>query len=275
MGNLGLRHAAVISRDLRRSLKFYCDVLGFEPYHTADADWAMVSLAGTTLSFLRVPPSTLPLNPPLKSGNFHPSHLGLTVASPEDVDLARQKMIDRGFTPPPATQHRDGSYGFYCADPDGNQLEIIFIPAAPSAPVNAPISGRVPAIRGVLLLAHGSADPDWRAPFERLLKLFRLNAPHLPTELGYMEFAQPDFLEAARRLVTEKYCAEITVIPTFMSSGGHVAYDVPALIEQGRGMFQKVRWSLQPALGEAPEVQEAMLQVAIARLRPGSYATLP
>ncbi len=264
LNGFGLRHAAIISRDLKRSLDFYCGVLGFEAYHVTDPDWAMVSLSGTTLSFLRVPAST-PVLSPSQSPTFHPSHLGFTVQSPSAVDLARGKLVDSGHAPAPASRHRDGSYGFYCMDPDGNQLEIIFIPAIPAADPLQPVSGRMPTLRGALLLAHGSIDPVWRAPFEGLLQLFRLNAPGFRVELGYMEFAQPTFMEVADAMAAD--CAEITVVPLFMSSGGHVAYDVPVLVERARRAYPKIRWFQQSALGEDPIVQEALIQASIARIK--------
>ena len=264
LNGFGLRHAAIISRDLRRSLDFYCGVLGFEAYHVTDPDWAMVSLSGTTLSFLRVPAST-PVLSPSKSPAFHPSHLGFTVQSPSAVDLAREKLLENGHAPAPASRHRDGSYGFYCSDPDGNQLEIIFIPAVPETDSQKPVSGRMPTPRGVLLLAHGSIDPVWRAPFEDLLALFRLNASGFRVELGYMEFAQPTFMEVAEAMAAD--CPEITVVPLFMSSGGHVAYDIPVLVERARRTFPKTRWFQQSALGEDPIVQEALIQASIARIK--------
>lgn len=76
---LGLRHAAVPVSDLKRAVKFYCDVLGFAPYHTTDTDWAMVRHAGTTVSLVKTPSHAV-LSPPPKPGH-HPAHLGFLLDS--------------------------------------------------------------------------------------------------------------------------------------------------------------------------------------------------
>lgn len=136
--SLGIRHAAVPAKDLKRAVAFYTDVLGFDPYHTADQDWAMVHRAGTSLSLLLLPKrlqsdtdSTQSAQPRVGKLGVHPSHLGLILDSREEVDQWNRRLKDAGIpavgTP---TLHRDQSYGFYLLDSEGNQLEIIFIPLA-------------------------------------------------------------------------------------------------------------------------------------------------
>ena len=77
---MGLRHAALPVRDLKRAVQFYVETLGFDPYLITDSDWAMVSLHGTTLSLVpyheenRARPKS------------HPAHVGVTFSTREKVD---------------------------------------------------------------------------------------------------------------------------------------------------------------------------------------------
>lgn len=105
-------------------MRFYCDVLGFKISLSGDADWAMLELAGTTLSLIKVgsDPKRSTSAPVIGT---HPSHLGIVAADRKAVDEIYAR-IGKDLTPPKI--HRDQSYGFYLRDPDDNSLEVIFIP---------------------------------------------------------------------------------------------------------------------------------------------------
>lgn len=61
-------------------------------------------------------------------------HIGFIVASPEDVDLWYDYLVEQNVPIKKAPRtHRDGARSFYCTDPDTNVVQIIFHP---------PISGR-------------------------------------------------------------------------------------------------------------------------------------
>lgn len=47
-------------------------------------------------------------------------------------------------------------------------------------------------MRAVLLLAHGSRDPAWKAPFERLREKVAARAPGTPVEDAHLEHTAPD-----------------------------------------------------------------------------------
>jgi sirohydrochlorin cobaltochelatase len=48
----------------------------------------------------------------------------------------------------------------------------------------------------------------------------------------------------------------------FLGAGGHVRRDLPRLLETLQQQHPQVRWSLQPAIGEAQAVIEAMARQA-------------
>jgi sirohydrochlorin cobaltochelatase len=258
--SLGLRHAALPVTDLQRSLKFYCDVLGFSPYHVSDADWVMVSQSGTTLSLIRV--ANLP--PQNDTGGTHPGHLGVVVETPKEVDQAHSRLSQSGLSVGKPKLHRDGSYGFYFRDPDQNALELIFIPAHAHLQTNP--SGA--PTQGALLLGHGSRDPRWGEPFQALLESCRRHASESVWELAWMEFANPTLLEAAEALLkNHPSLTSIEVIPVFLSSGGHVAHDLPQLLDEVRKQHPQVTFRMGQALAESALVRETLAQAAVARLR--------
>lgn len=128
----GVTHVAVPAHNLSRAVNFYCSALGFSPFDTSDHDWAMVHLGQTSVSFFQVP-SNLD-GSSLKSDSKY-RHFGITVPSAAEVDewhgrLQKEKSVgffqSKDLGQPKV--HRDGSYGFYLQDSEGNALEIIWIP---------------------------------------------------------------------------------------------------------------------------------------------------
>jgi sirohydrochlorin cobaltochelatase len=117
---------------------------------------------------------------------------------------------------------------------------------------------------GVLWIAHGSADPQWRATFEQLAAQFQHHAPQIPFALSYMEFCSPTASEAAKQLIeTHPDLKAIRLIPLFFSNGGHVSKDIQKLAVELKAEFPDVQWSMTQAMGENRVVQDAILSQSI------------
>jgi sirohydrochlorin cobaltochelatase len=121
--------------------------------------------------------------------------------------------------------------------------------------------------QALLLFAHGARDARWALPFEDVARRIALQSPHTPVALAYLEFLEPNLVEAARRLA-EDGCTEVSIVPLFLGAGGHVRKDLPQLLEQLSARYPRVAWHLQPAIGEAERVVQAMADAALALLGP-------
>ncbi len=120
--------------------------------------------------------------------------------------------------------------------------------------------------QALLLFAHGARDARWAAPFIEIARRVAAQAPHTQVALAYLELLQPNVVEAARQLV-EAGCTEVSVVPLFLGTGGHVRNDLPLLIEQLRARYPQVRWQLHPAIGETDRVMQAIADASIEMLR--------
>ena len=86
-----------------------------------------------------------------------------------------------------------------------------------------------------------------------------------PIELAYLEIMQPTLDEAVGRLVDEG-AAAITVFPLFMAQGGHLKQDLPRLVASIRAQRPHVPIALESAIGEVPELLEAIAGWVMARV---------
>jgi sirohydrochlorin cobaltochelatase len=112
-------------------------------------------------------------------------------------------------------------------------------------------------MRGIVLFAHGARDPEWARPFEEIRDRVRASRPEYPIALAYLEIMSPALEEAIASLAAEG-ASSITVFPLFMAQGGHLKEDLPRILSAIRLQYPHLPISLESALGEAPEVLNAI-----------------
>jgi sirohydrochlorin cobaltochelatase len=107
---------------------------------------------------------------------------------------------------------------------------------------------------GLVLVAHGSRDPEWARPFERIAAILHDKLPALAIGLAFLEHG-PSLEEVVAALVA-KGAGSIRVVPVFFGRGGHVKDDLPRLVAAAARSDVKLR--LDPSIGEQPQVIEAI-----------------
>ena len=112
-------------------------------------------------------------------------------------------------------------------------------------------------MRGIVLFAHGARDPEWARPFEEIRRRLAASRPECPVELAYLDFMRPTLEEAIASLV-EGGAPAITVFPLFMAQGGHLKQDLPRILDAIRASHPRVPIALEPAIGDVPEILEAI-----------------
>jgi sirohydrochlorin cobaltochelatase len=122
------------------------------------------------------------------------------------------------------------------------------------------------SVPGFILFAHGARDPAWAQPFEAVRAHVQQLRPDTQVVLAFLEFMTPTLPEAARQLAAQG-CTDIQVVPLFLGAGGHVRKDLPQLMQTLAQQHPGVHWTLQPAIGEDPDVIAAMAGV-VARMSP-------
>jgi sirohydrochlorin cobaltochelatase len=110
---------------------------------------------------------------------------------------------------------------------------------------------------GIVLFAHGSREPAWAAPFERIAG--QLSGKFF-VELAYLERMKPSLDEAVTALVA-RGAKRIRVVPLFLGVGGHIREDLPKLADAARARHPGVEIVLERTIGEREEITDAIAAV--------------
>jgi len=123
-GLKGMRHIALKVRDIGRSRKFYQEILGMDVVWEPDAQNVYLSSGCDNIAIHEVPESFL------KSAEERQlDHLGFVVESIKRVEELEAQFRSQGVKIiHPFKIHRDGSASFYCADPDGVVIQMLYEP---------------------------------------------------------------------------------------------------------------------------------------------------
>lgn len=119
----------------------------------------------------------------------------------------------------------------------------------------------------VVLVAHGSPDPDWRRPLEQLHARLTADLAQ-PVALAYLA-QEPTVAEVVAELVAGGH-RHLIVIAALLSPGGrHVKRDIPSAVDEARAAHPDAHIELVPgALGDDDGVIAALATATLSRLQP-------
>lgn len=126
----GLRHIALFIQNFEACLDFYTKLLGMKIEWQPDADNIYLTSGNDNLALHRAPL------------NFQPAqyqkldHIGFIIDEMAEVDVWYEffKTHKVPIKTAPRT-HRDGARSFYCQDPDGNTIQMIYHPPLAKGPL--------------------------------------------------------------------------------------------------------------------------------------------
>jgi sirohydrochlorin cobaltochelatase len=116
--------------------------------------------------------------------------------------------------------------------------------------------------QAVILFAHGSRDPLWRAPIEAVAQRVRLLAPTTLVRCAYLELCEPDLPTATQALVHEGV-THLRVLPIFFGMGRHTREDLPELIQALRKQHPALQIDVRPTAGESTELLDLLAWQAL------------
>lgn len=123
-GLKGMRHIALKVRSAAQSKLFYQNIFGMDVVWEPDAQNVYLSSGCDNIAIHEVAASFLQT-----AEEKQLDHLGFVVESIERVRELESEFRSQGVTiVHPFKVHRDGSASFYCADPDGVIIQMLYEP---------------------------------------------------------------------------------------------------------------------------------------------------
>ncbi len=120
---LGLHHVALRVVDLAACERFYVDLMGMTVEWRPDPDNVYLTGGTDNLALHREDA----ISGDAQTGAL--DHVGFVLRRADHVDAWHAYLVARGVTIVAAPRtHRDGARSFYCLDPDGNRVQVIFHP---------------------------------------------------------------------------------------------------------------------------------------------------
>lgn len=114
----------------------------------------------------------------------------------------------------------------------------------------------------LILIAHGSRRPEWRASVEGLVKLLQTDIGRDAVQLAYMDCTPPALMDVVSEAVRQGV-KRIRVLPLFLTAEGHVDRDIQPLVEEARESYAAVVLELLPPVGKHPMFLELLKTIAI------------
>lgn len=122
-----------------------------------------------------------------------------------------------------------------------------------------------------VLLAHGSRDPQWQAPFEVIAERIKSKDKENKSkdeatriELSFMELSEPSLENTCQALVKDGY-QEINIYPIFFAAGRHLRVDVPKQLQEIEEKLG-ITTHLHPPVGQEEIVQDAITKVILKQI---------
>jgi catechol 2,3-dioxygenase-like lactoylglutathione lyase family enzyme len=123
-GVKGMRHIALKVRDIAKAKSFYKTILGMNVVWEPDPENVYLSSGNDNIALHQVTPGFAST-----AAEQHLDHFGFIVESIERVQELEEQFRCAGVTiVHPFKIHRDGSASFYCADPDGIVIQMLYEP---------------------------------------------------------------------------------------------------------------------------------------------------
>jgi sirohydrochlorin cobaltochelatase len=117
-----------------------------------------------------------------------------------------------------------------------------------------------PSQHAILLFAHGSSDPMWAQPFEKILENVREQTA-LPVALAYLERMTPSLADAVGGFAA-RGVENVALVPLFLAVGSHMRNDLPVMVREAEARFG-VTIAVCSTIGESPDMAASIATWAI------------
>lgn len=114
----------------------------------------------------------------------------------------------------------------------------------------------------IILFAHGARDARWALPLQQLQRALALARPQTSVQIAFLDLQEPNLAEALATLAAAG-CRRIDVAPIFWSQAGHVAQDLPQIVQKFAAREPGIDIRVLPVLSELPGMEQFVVQAIL------------
>ena len=125
----------------------------------------------------------------------------------------------------------------------------------------------------IILFAHGSRDPLWRAPLEAVASAITAKHPGIPVRCAYLELCAPDLPTVATEIIAARATIQrasglndainVRIVPLFLGMGKHAREDLPELVSALRAAHPQAHFEVMQTVGEDARVTALLADIAL------------
>ena len=112
----------------------------------------------------------------------------------------------------------------------------------------------------VVLLAHGSSDPNWKNPFIELTKETLREGDFRKVSLAFFELEKPSLEDMIAKLHTEGE-KNIFIFPVLLANGYHLKVDLPKRLRLLNEKYADLEFATGSALIEQLNVRKSISEL--------------
>ena len=115
---------------------------------------------------------------------------------------------------------------------------------------------------GVVVLAHGSRDPLWRAPVEAVARQIATQDSKVAVVCAYLELCEPSLATACQNLI-EQGVTHVRILPLFFGMGKHAREDLPEWVTDLQAIYPHITFERLSPAGEDPRLTALLARIAL------------
>lgn len=113
----------------------------------------------------------------------------------------------------------------------------------------------------LILVAHGSPDPNWRASVESMTQALQAGVGPDRVRLAYMDHTPPTLGDVVAE-AAQTGVIRVRVLPLFLANEGHVDRDIRPVVNELRRVHPTMDIEFLPALAHHPAFREFIAALA-------------
>ncbi|WP_248930098.1 sirohydrochlorin chelatase [Paenibacillus hamazuiensis] len=125
-------------------------------------------------------------------------------------------------------------------------------------------------MEAILLVGHGSRDPEGNEELLRFADMVRAKAPQVVIETCFLEFANPTIDKGITRCV-EQGATRVVLVPIILFAAGHAKIHIPDAIDHAKLKYPEVQFAYGRPIG----VHQKVINILKSRLAESGYLAGP